>query len=638
VKSFCQAIILSLSTLFLSICLNDNAISENAEYGEVSYWILFDSKPAEIPVQVSEKSLERRQRRSNTKFDCWYDYPVNNVYIKAIEESGAEIRHISRWLNAASVVASDEILDKISGFSFVRDIKRVSSYNRSRNIDSAAGHISGVSSIFDYGPSYNQIAMLAVDSLHDQGYSGAGILIGIIDTGFDYGHIAFSDIVTENRIVATYDFINGDTNVIDEPDRQRDHGTQVFSVLGGFSEGSLIGPAFGADFVLAKTEIEFQEIQAEEDNWIAAVEWMDSIGVDIISSSVGYIDWYDTTQLDGQTALCTQAANIAVSMGIVVVNSAGNEGNTFWRKVIPPADGDSVIAVGGVGPDGVILSLSSRGPTADGRIKPDFCAQGSAVYAANWRSGDYFVVGGTSYAAPLVAGAIALIMEAHPEWVLADILESMKSYSLRPPIFNHIGPQSVVIGETLNVRVSVDFLPDNDYGWGIPDINAAVNLPVDWTEGEIILDAVDLPENSEFVDSLNGSGLFTFRPELSQIGEDTVIFVSSLGVYSDTETLRIFILEELGSLSAVVAPHPAVDTAVFRISPNDLGAGNIYLYDVSGALIRDIEFESQSGNFVIVIWDGKNDSGEYVASGVYIYNVSLGRSNIREKFFFVSSR
>jgi len=638
VKSLCQAIILSLSTLFLLICLNDNAIGGNVEYGKGCYWVLFDSKPMQLPIQISEKSLQRRQIRSNMEFSCWYDYPVNNNYIKVIEESGCEIRHISRWLNAASVVASNEVLDKISRLSFVKDIKRVSSYNRPREINNLVEYVSGASSIFDYGPSYNQIAMLAIDSLHDAGYSGSAVLVGIIDTGFDYNHISFSNIVSENRIIATYDFINGDSNVIDGPDRQRDHGTQVFSVLAGFDEGSLIGPAYGADFVLAKTEIVLGEDPAEEDNWVAAVEWMDSIGVDIISSSLGYIDWYDTTQLDGQTALCTQAANVAVSMGIVVVNSAGNEGNTSWRKVIPPADGDSVIAAGGVGPEGIILNLSSRGPTTDGRIKPDFCAQGSAIYAANWRGDGYLSTGGTSFAAPLIAGAIALIMEAHPSWVLADILEYMKSYSLRPPIFDHIGPQSVVVGETLNLRVSVDLFPDNDYGWGIPDINATVNLSENWYGDEIILDAARLPENSAFEDSLNGSGLFTFSPDQSQVGEDTAIFVSYRGVYSDTETARIIILEELGSLSAIVAPHPAVDSAVFRIAPNDLGAGNIYIHDVSGALVRNIEFESESGNFVIVIWDGKNDSGKYVASGVYILSVSLSRSTVTEKFFFVSSR
>lgn len=636
-KSFCQAIILILSPFFFHIYLYDNTIAENSGNDESAYWVLFDSKSNNMPVQLSSKSLQRRLGKSDMESACWYDYPVDSNYLQALQETGARIRHVSRWLNAASILASPEIIDEISALPFVKEIRRVSSYRRSREYEIRGEHIPAITNVFDYGPSYNQVAMLAIDSLHDQGYTGAGILIGIMDTGFDYNHIAFSDIVAENRIIATYDFINGDTNVIDEPDRQRDHGTQVFSVLAGFDEGSLIGPAFGADFVLAKTEIFFQEIQAEEDNWVAAAEWMDSIGVDIISSSLGYIDWYDTTQLDGQTALCTRAANIAVSMGIVVVNSAGNEGNTPWRKVFPPADGDSVIAVGGVGPTGIILNLSSRGPTADGRIKPDFCAQGSAIYAANWR-GSYLSTSGTSFSAPMVAGAIALMKEAHPGWVLADIMENMKSYSVRPPTFDHIGPQSVLVDETLNLRMSVDFLPDNDYGWGIPDFNAAVNSPQNWVGDEIILEAIDIPDNSTFVDSLNGSGLFTFTPEISQIGEDTAVFASYRGVYSDTESVRIIVLEELGSLSVIVAPHPAVDSAVFRITPNNLGRGSVYIHDVSGALVKDIDFESSSGNFVIINWDGKNNSGTYVASGVYILTVSLGHSTFSDKFFFVSSR
>jgi subtilisin family serine protease len=285
-----------------------------------------------------------------------------------------------------------------------------------------------------------------------------------------------------------------------------------------------------------------------------------------------------------------------------MVNSAGNEGNTAWRKVIPPADGDSVIAAGGVSPFGLILANSSRGPTADGRIKPDFCAQGSGVYAANWRGG-YLPVGGTSYAAPLLSGSIVLLMEAHPSWAVADILENMKSYSIRPPVFNHLGPQSVVLGETLNLRITVDFLPNNNYGWGIPDFNEVVNLPDDWYGDDIVL-----------------------------------IFATSLGAYADTETVRILILDELGSLAAITAPHPAVDSAVFRISPGDLGPGNIYIHDVSGALIREIDFESVDGNFIRIIWDGKDGSGDYVASGVYILNVSLGGSTVTEKFVLVSSR
>jgi subtilisin family serine protease len=568
---------------------------------------------------------------------CWYDYPVDSDYIRAVKETGGKIRHVSRWLNAVSVEIPDEVTAEISRLSFVKGIRRVSSHNLPRILEKPVIGSSMVTSLYDYGPSFNQISMLAVDSLHNLGYSGAGVLVGILDTGFDYSHVCFSDIVSENRIIATFDFINGDTNVTDGEDIQRGHGTQVFSVMAGFDEGSLIGPAFGAEYVLAKTEIETEEIQAEEDNWVAAAEWMDSIGVDIISSSLGYIDWYDTTQLDGQTALCTQAANIAVSLGIVVVNSAGNEGNTAWRKVIPPADGDSVIAAGGVNPFGLIMANSSRGPTADGRIKPDFCTQGSGVYAANWRGG-YLPVGGTSYAAPLLSGSIALLMEANPSWEVADILENMKSYSIRPPAFDHLGPQSVVLGETLRLHVSVDFLPDNNYGWGIPDFNEVVNLPDDWYGDDIVLEAVNLPPNGFFEDSLNGAGLFSFSPDQNQVGEDTAIFATSLGAYTDTETVRILILDELGSLAAITAPHPAVDSAVFRISPGDLGPGNIFIHDVSGALVREIDFESVDGNFIRIIWDGKNGTGDYVASGVYILNVSLGGSTVTEKFVLVSSR
>lgn len=603
-----------------------------------AYWVVFESKADTPPVQLSPKSLERRQSKSNLHYGDWYDHPVNSDYIESVIEKGASLRHVSRWLNAVSVTADDKAIGEISKLPFVKGIRRVSSYDRPRNLESSRGNgNNGGIARFDYGFSDNQISMLGIDSLHNLGYSGAGILIGIMDTGFDYSHRIFSDIVAENRIVATYDFINGDTNVTDGPNIQRDHGTRVFSVLAGFDEDSLIGPAYGASFVLAKTEIENQEIQAEEDNWVAAAEWMDSLGVDIISTSLGYIDWYDTTDLDGHTALCTQAANIAVSLGIVVVNAAGNEGNTYWRKVTPPADGDSVIAVGGVSPDGVILAFSSRGPTADGRIKPDFCAQASAVFTASWYGG-YGFASGTSFATPLVAGGVALLMEAEPSWVLSDIMQYMKAYSVREPSFVHITPQSVLVGEDLDLRISVDRLPDNEYGWGIPDFNETYNHPDQWYGNDITIEALHLPPNSTFEDSSNGAGYFSFHPEISQVAEDSAVFASMLGTYSDTESVRIIVLERLGRLEAVVAPSPAVDSVVFSISPNNLGMGEISIHDVSGEKVKEIGFDASNGNFIRVVWDGRNDYGKYVASGVYIFNVSLGGSNVTGKFMFVSYR
>jgi hypothetical protein len=256
---------------------------------------------------------------------------------------------------------------------------------------------------------------------------------------------------------------------------------------------------------------------------------------------------------------------------------------------------------------------------------------------ANWRGG-YRTSAGTSYAAPLTAGAIALIKEAHPSWVLEDILENMKEYSIRTPFFDHIGPQLVIAGETLDLRISTELMPDNNYGWGIPDFGAVVDLPEIWYGGQITLEAVQLPENAFFEDSLNGAGLFTFTPDQSQIGEDTATFASFTGNYSDTESVRIMVLDEPGSLSAITAPHPAVDSAVFIITPNNLGTGKIYIHEISGMAVREFDFESISGNFIRVVWDGKNGSGRYVASGVYILTVSLGGTNITDKFFFVSSR
>jgi len=448
-RKICQGIIFTAAHLATVIFIYGNVLADaNRSSGNV-YWLKFSEKAAGKPIAVSERALARRMVRASIANHFWHDLPVKSEYLEDLRKRGIRIRNISRWLNAVSAVIPPEKIGQIAQLPYIAEITRVSSYSRPRTIPAPEAYPDILMTAgFDYGPSWNQINMITVDSLHNLGLSGGGVLIGVMDTGFDTSHAVFSHLRSGGKIVATYDFINGDPDVMDQPDVQRSHGTEVLSVLAGFNEGSLIGPAYGADFVLAKTELVFQEIQAEEDNWIAAAEWMESLGVDIISSSLGYIDWYDTTQLDGRTAAITQAANAAVSLGVIAVNAAGNEGDTFWRKVIPPSDGDSVIAVGAVDRYGEIALFSSRGPTADGRIKPDFCAQGMSVYMANW-AGGYGSAGGTSFATPLMAGGIALLLEGHPQWTLADIFRALKTAS------------------------SHRYLPNNTYGWGTPDFTAA---------------------------------------------------------------------------------------------------------------------------------------------------------------------
>jgi serine protease AprX len=441
----CQVIIL---LIFYFSLIAPKGISASELHKNQNYWILFNQKNSVQPLIMTDRAYDRRSRRAVSSDLSWYDLPVDDSYLMALQDHGATIRFISRWLNAVSVTVDDSTLLFMQQLPFVQRIIPVAYYTKplpsmfSENIVSL-----GKVTTFDYGPSLGQITMLKVDSLHSAGLSGHGILVGMMDTGFDTNHPVFARMDSLHQILITHDFINGDSNVVDGFDIQRSHGTSTLSVLGGFSPGNLIGPAFGANFVLAKTEIFTQEIQAEEDNWVAASEWMESLGVDIISSSLGYIDWYDTTQLDGRTALITRAANIANSLGVVVVNSAGNEGtNPEWRKITPPADGFSVIAVGAVDANEVIVNFSSRGPTADGRIKPDVCALGSGDYVANYINNGYAFESGTSFSAPLIAGSVALLLEAHPDW------------------------DPIIVNSILKRSSSQASNPDNDYGWGIPNM------------------------------------------------------------------------------------------------------------------------------------------------------------------------
>jgi serine protease AprX len=527
-------------------------LAGDGDPGTGLYWILFRDKGSEIPVSVSGRTLTRRSGRAAVTDFSWFDTPVSREYVESILDRNISIRHTSRWLNAVSAFIDKDNLPEIQKLPCVSGITRVSSYTRPRSLPAQAEPVAPSRiSAFDYGFSYPQISLINVDSLHSIGLSGNGILIGIMDTGFDTSHAVFSYLRDENRIAATYDFINGDSDVVDQPDAQRTHGTKVLSVLGGFEEGSLIGSAYGAEFVLAKTEIVFDEIEAEEDNWVAAAEWMESLGVDIVSSSVGYIDWYDTTQLDGQTAAITQAADIAASLGVMVVNAAGNEGNTTWRKVIPPADGDSVIAVGAVDSAGEIAGFSSRGPTADGRIKPDFCAPGVSVYTADW-TGGYGFSGGTSFAAPLLSGGIALLLEGHPEWAFGNIIEALRT------------------------SASHSFLPNNTYGWGIPDFTSA--------------------------------------------------YFGQLGMITDE------------NLSILIAPHPAVDSVVFYIKLVSRGAGDLTIHDLSGALVDHSRIVGAETGVTRICWDGRNQRGRKVASGIYICNLESAGRSTAEKFFFISSR
>ena len=254
----------------------------------------------------------------------------------------------------------------------------------------------------DYGPSLGQLAQIKVPEVHDMGLHGEGVVVGVFDAGFsNLAHEAFAGL----RILASHDFVNGDEDVGDGADRgEGSHGTQTLSTLAGYKPGQLIGPAFAASVLLAKTENTESETPVEEDNWAAAAEWAEALGVDVVSSSLGYLDYdgpypsYSWADMNGERAISTRAAERAASLGVVVVNSAGNSGfNPDHNTLGAPADGRRVLAVAAVSSSGRRADFSSVGPSADGRVKPDLAAQGVSVRVASPdRVNGYTVSSGTS--------------------------------------------------------------------------------------------------------------------------------------------------------------------------------------------------------------------------------------------------
>ena len=420
-------------------------------------WIFFndktesDSTPGNA-FQIALENLNDRTRIRRSKVRHFSlvddrDIPVPTEYIEKITSTGVLIRTVSKWLNAVSVSGTIEQLRSISGFPFVKKIDPVYGGKRKIPVQKSLLKTSTESEGNNYGPSYNQLDQINVIAAHGEGYTGTGVRILMLDTGYYKDHEA----IHEEQIIAEWDFINNDgetQNEAGDPDNQHNHGTSTLSVLGGWKDGQLYGPAYEAEFLLAKTEDTSLEEPIEEDYFVAGLEWGESLGADIASSSLGYIDWYEFEDLDGMTAVTTIAVNTAIENGMVVVTAVGNSGS---GGIVAPADAFNVISCGAVDENGMITSFSSRGPTADDRTKPEVCAQGKGTYFATSSSqNSYGVDDGTSFATPLVAGACALLLEVHPNWTPTQV---------RDAIINTADQASE---------------PNNNYGWGIIDVMAAI--------------------------------------------------------------------------------------------------------------------------------------------------------------------
>ena len=432
-------------------------------FAQNQYFVLFKDK-ANSPYSISrpKEFLSDRsiKRRSNQKIAITErDLPPNPSYLSEIAKAGAKILYKSRWINGALIQTNAATLTKILNLTFVRGLEGKGDIRNTRLNDQ--GQITntkdkfGNEGILDNGLSQTQLAMLGADKMHTKGFRGEGMLIGVLDSGFLNANklTFFNDLFNDKRVIGTWDFVNNESNVYND----HNHGTNVLSCMAAFENSRIVGTSYKASYLLLTTEDVASETKREEANWLFGAEMADSVGVDVINTSLGYTEFdnpiqnYKYTDMNGDRALATRAADWAAQAGILVVASAGNEGNGSWKYIGTPADADSIIAVGAVSSSQNIVSFSSYGPSTDGRVKPELSAQGANTTIGN-TNGTVGLSSGTSFSSPLMAGFAASFWQAFPSLTNMQVRE-------------------------LLIRSASQYTnPDNRLGYGIPNFDKAYEL------------------------------------------------------------------------------------------------------------------------------------------------------------------
>lgn len=647
-------------------------------WSQQKYWIYFTDKGYAISerskllanerASFPQRTLERRGKiLPKDGLLAEDDLPLFKPYLRKLDSLGIRPIIESRWLNAVSAVLTDEQVTAAPRLAFVREIKPVMKFQKTPLPESTTDFLSKPQIYkFDYGASLDQNEMMHVPEVHELGLDGNGILIGMMDTGFDYQfHEAFSRL----RVLAEYDFINQDSTTRNEPDdndasSQQNHGTNTLAVVGGFKEGQLIGPAFGASYLLAKTEVVSSETPIEEDYWVAGIEWLERRGADVVNSSLGYNDWYTYQDMNGRTAVTTIAADKAVEKGVVVVNSMGNEGNKSWRHMIAPADGFHVIAAGAVYSTGDLVGFSSRGPTYDGRTKPDVVAMGAGVQSVQVGTVDsYSSVSGTSFSSPLTAGVTALILQAHPYLTPFELRDALRNTADRAKN------------------------PDNDYGWGLVNAYEAIfyhglffsrtpEIDSDAQAGHRVRIKIfaknELKDNALFAYYATAGQSFTsvalvsankpneYEAWLPLQSENTLVkfYFSAMDVAGDVKFHPHNAPDAYFTFTAfdttVTPVEPPKKFALDQNYPNPFDrfttityeifeSGNVTLviYNIKGEQVwklADNEFHYQTDSSYRKSWDGRDDHGKFVASGIYFYRLKSGNSSAVKRMVFLREK
>lgn len=521
---------LKITLAILMVLSNIEAFSQNR------YVVKFTDKIG-TPYSISNPSAFLSPRAINRRLNhgiaiTTSDLPVNPSYISGVQATGATILNKSKWLNSVTVdITNPSQLTAINALPYVsvsENVGRISNQTANPISDKFSKELiklvlQGRSSSnlklgsLDYGMATNQTSMIGLNNLHDSGFSGNGMLIAVLDAGF-YDAInmdCFDSLFANNQVVTTWDFVDNEADVYDD----NYHGACVLSCMAANKPGEMIGTAPNAQYILLRSEDANSENIIEEYNYAAAAEFADSMGADLIHSSLGYYTFdiaatsHTYADMDGNTAPATIAADMAASKGILVVSSAGNEGNSNWNYIGTPADGDSVLAIGAVDQTtSQYVGFSSNGPSYDGRVKPDVAAVGQGTYLYYPGTSTVAQGNGTSFSGPLIAGAAACLWQAWPGLGNMEIIQAIKE------------------------SASQYTNPDTLLGYGIPNFTLAnsilslgeVNFPRNevlhvfpnpWNNNES-LTALYLPSNNSKIiaELFDATGKLVYTQSLNVIG------------------------------------------------------------------------------------------------------------------------
>lgn len=605
--------------------------------------------------ELSERAIERRIKNMGDDFITYEDIPLNEEYISALQTVGVEIIHKLKWFNSVSVRMNSTQFEQIKLLNFVEKIVPVKSLTFQKPL--VDDHeLYKNNSTPGYGQSFTQLNLSDVPLVHSKGITGENVIIGLLDTGFDWQrHISLN---TRN-VIAEYDFIFNDNITTNQPGdhpSQHDHGTLIFSIIGGYHDSVMIGAAFNSSYLLAKTEDIRSETRIEEDNYAAALIWMEGLGVDITSSSLGYSTFdspgesYTYNDMDGKTTIVSRAAELAFMRGVATFTSAGNEGNTPWFYITAPADGKNTIGIGAVNSSNQIAGFSSRGPSSDGRIKPDVVAMGVGVYgAAASTDNGYRFASGTSTSAPIASGVAALLLSTH---------RHLKNTQIR----------SILLESSDN-----SLNPNNEIGYGLVSAKRAIEFPnLEFINSDYVirkiffLDNIN-PNSVRMHYSIDGTNFTEASPTVDRIfrfsfdipyysqGQDIQFYFTYLDSNNTSYrepavknylmkygslyiSLNLAIPVETDYVVSEPYPNPFLPVNHKAVRLNYKSSGNeifkMAIIDGAGQKVKEFnEVSSQGVN--VVEWNGYSDRGYLCASGVYYLLLQLGGKEYGRKLILL---